>query len=119
MTWHIVQFHEDGQHYRTIPFALEDGYTHGDRFLEGVMFEIRPTEDGEDFTVQATQDADVYLRSKKSSPEQWEEEIKQTLLDRHADCLTATEEFGEDGWDVSELHLTNDLGCYDKMYERG
>jgi len=103
----IVQFSADGKKIRCVPMALQDGYSVGDRLLEGVMFEV--TVPNGKIVVKATEDAKGYLEHVCFSIKKWEKEVLK-YVDVAGDTLELE---GEDpDWDTSELHLTDNLSFY-------
>ena len=103
----IVQFSEDDKKIRLAPRALVDGYGEGDRFLEGVMFEV--TVPGGQLCVKATEDAEGYLKHVFASVEKWEDRMLD-YVKQAGDNLSL--DTSEPGWDSSELHLTEDVSFY-------
>jgi len=110
--WKIVQFNRNGHTMRYVNRALVDGYGVGDRFLEGCMFEVLVDPDGK-LTVRATEEVEHYLSSFNSSAKKWEEKILEYVVDAGDNLSLDTE---EEGWDSSELHLTQDMSFY---FEQG
>jgi hypothetical protein len=63
-----------------VEYVLLDGYSIGDRFLEGVQFRCKPFLDEKgtlDFEVSLGADEQSYLKGKKASVAEWCEEMRQ------------------------------------------
>lgn len=105
----VVQFSKDGQKFRVVPYALFDGYSIGDRLLEGVMFKVSVGANNK-VVVKATDEAIDYLVGNHLSVKKWEKVAEGYLSDDGYDNLCLDTEDAE--WDTDELHLSDNLETY-------
>lgn len=112
--YYLIQFSSDSKRMRLVNKALFDGYTIGDRFLEGVMFEIRVDADGA-LSVEADEDAKDYLMNVKSSPSKWSKTI-QDFIENNKGYDALVGDSDDEDWSDDELHLTDDLSFYTNDY---
>lgn len=112
--YYIIQFSKDETKFRLVNKARIDGYSIGDRFLDGAHFDVLVDDDG-NLSVKADIITKNYLDKCKASVSGWEKEILNFLLEDGYDNLQAAFEEAskkDDEWDRDMLVLTTDLSVF-------